>query len=479
MHFAVRSAILAAITSALALPLTAQQGQPTLPGYDMRWTGSWTGTLSSNGLRSDALRLEITALERGATDVLYSLPNRLEYHRQFDVIRRSGDTLRCTSNADSINIVVVLDPSATFLIGTWTASGSPRTIRLQRTDGANVGMELSASEKAAPRTSMMIDYPAEKVMLAAELVRPDSDAGRRRSPLVVFISDHGEHDKDASHHGHTPYAVIARRLAMAGWASIRWDDRGVGGSTGTLLVAGVPELAREVDHVIRTVGVDPSIDTSRIVLIASGEGGMVAAAVASLRPVEHIVLLGMPMVDGLSIMRDAFDADEAESGTAEHVRATYRDMLTRWMTAIRLRPDPIGKRNAIAAIADSVYRAVNGDLTTYPRLQRLVDTNRRSYILGAIIPWLERYEGMNPAAAFRAYAAKLTLILAEEDPVVPARRNAEAFEAITGRPAIVIPRTNHYMQECQECTSQESDWLPNAVAEDVLKAVLRAVDARR
>ncbi|MBU3742557.1 MAG: hypothetical protein FGM24_09785, partial [Candidatus Kapabacteria bacterium] len=291
MHFVVHSVMLAAISIVLALPLAAQQGRSTLPGYDMRWTGTWSGTVSSNGLRSDALTLEITALERGTTDVLYSLPDRLQYHRPFDVIARSGDTLRCSSTEDGVSLVAVLDPASTTLGGTWMVSGSTRTLRLQRMSREDLGIEQSDVDGRTLRTSMMIEYPTEKVTLAAELMQPSTVTTRRRSPLAVFISDHGDHDKDASHHGHRPYSVMARSMAEAGWASVRWDDRGVGGSTGTLLVAGIPQLAREVDHVIRTVGADPTIDTSRIVLIASGEGGMVAAAVASLRPVERIVLL--------------------------------------------------------------------------------------------------------------------------------------------------------------------------------------------
>jgi pimeloyl-ACP methyl ester carboxylesterase len=471
----IRTSILALLITLAALPLTAQEGGFGLPAYDTTWTGRWSGTLLHDGVRWTRISLDITAIVHGPTEVVYSLPDRLLYNRPFDAVHRSGDTIMCTAEEDRITLRAVRDTRTSQMEGVWTDASSTRTLRVGLYDSDDRPQLRSVASAPIERIEKTIAYPKEHVVLGAELVVPRSTTpATRRYPLVVFVSDAGEHDRNASHHGHLPNLIIAERLARAGWASIRWDDRGVGSSTGTLLVAGIPELALEVDHVIKTLGSDPRIDTSRIILLASGEGGLVAAAVAERRPVDHIILLGTPVVDGLSILRDAFDADEAESGTPDHVRAVYRDMLTKWMTAIRLRTDPVGATTAIARIADSIYVATGRDLDSYPVLRRLVDSTRRSYIVGAILPWLQRYAALNPAAVLRPHATNLTLLLAEDDPVVPSRSNAEAYEAITGRQARVIRRTNHFMQSCAACTSVEAGDLTNTVSEDMLDAIVAA-----
>lgn len=471
-----RTSILALLIVWAALPLTAQKGGFGLPAYDTTWTGRWSGTLLQDGKRLTRVSLDITAVVHGPTEVVYSLPDRLQYNRPFDAVRRSGDSIMCTADDDGITLRAVRNGKTSQIEGTWTDASRTLTLRVGLYDADDRPQLRAVASAPIERIEKTISYPKEHVVLGAELVIPRSTTPvTRRYPLVVFVSDAGEQDRNASHHGHLPNLVIAERLARAGWASIRWDDRGVGSSSGTLLVAGIPELAQEVDHVIQSLGSDPRIDTSRIVLLASGEGGLVAAAVAERRPVDHIILLGTPVVDGLSIMRDAFDADEVESGTPDHVRAVYRDMLTKWMTAIRLRPDPVGATTAIARIADSIYVATGRDLDSYPVLRRLVDSSRRSYIVGAILPWLQRYEALNPAAALRPHAAKITLLLAEDDPVVPATPNAEAFEAITGRQATLIRQTNHFMQSCATCTSMEAADLSNTVSEVVLDAVVTTV----
>jgi hypothetical protein len=109
----------------------------------------------------------------------------------------------------------------------------------------------------------------------------------------------------------------------------------------------------------------------------------------------------------------------------------------------------------------------------------LVDSTRRSYILGAVLPWLQRYEALNPQAALRPFSSNITLMLAEKSPVVPVRTNAEAFQQLTGRMPIVIKRANHYFQECATCTSAEAAALPNTVSEDVLRALVDALAAVR
>lgn len=464
-----------ALLLATTLPLLAQQPASRLPGYDTVWTGLWKGALIDTKGAATPVMLDVTAIERGVADAVYSLPDQLTYNRPFDTVVRQGDSLHCESAEDNVRLTAVLDASRQMLSGTWTTSASVRTFRLVRSNADARPQEQAARQSSVVRLDFPLSYPADRVDLAAELMLPPTASKKQRAPLVVFISDVGDHDRDGSHHDHRPYLVMAEHLARAGWASVRWDDRGVGGSTGTLLVAGTSELAAEVDHVIRSVGSYPGIDTSRVVLVASGEGGMVAAAVAARRRVKHLILLGTPMVDGLSVLRDAFLADEAESGTPEHVRTTYSHMITQWMTAIRLRPDPVGSTNAIAAIADSIYVATGKDLTTYPALRRLVDSTRRSYILGAILPWLQRYESLNPQAALRPFSNITTLMLAENDPVVPIQKNAEAYQVMAGKPPVVISQANHYFQRCVVCTSAEAGDLANTVAEDLLAELVRTL----
>ena len=64
-------------------------------------------------------------------------------------------------------------------------------------------------------------------------------------PAVLLITGSGVQDGDESLFGHQPFRVWADHLARAGIASLRVDDRGVGGTGGTLAEATSADLAAD------------------------------------------------------------------------------------------------------------------------------------------------------------------------------------------------------------------------------------------
>ena len=68
-----------------------------------------------------------------------------------------------------------------------------------------------------------------EIVLAGELTQPEGDGPH---PAVVLISGSGAQDRDSNVFGFRMFAALADHLADSGVASLRFDDRGVGGSTG-------------------------------------------------------------------------------------------------------------------------------------------------------------------------------------------------------------------------------------------------------
>ncbi len=61
--------------------------------------------------------------------------------------------------------------------------------------------------------------------------------GRARVPAVVLISGSGPQDKNEEIAGHKPFLVLSDHLTKSGYAVLRYDDRGVGRSTGDFATA--------------------------------------------------------------------------------------------------------------------------------------------------------------------------------------------------------------------------------------------------
>lgn len=463
-----------------SMPLDGH-GQLTLPAvggpsYDSVWTGHWSGSILRDGRRWALLTVDVVTLRNGTTDASYSLPDRRIMHRPFTRIARDGAGLTVRDEEDSIDVALRLDAATGRLTGTWTQRGVVMDVRLRRSDANDRPQEPSGVIPYAT-LPMRIPNRAASVTLAGELVTPDAS---QRHPLALIISDVGEQDRDGTREdGHRPHLVLADHLARHGWASFRWDDRGVGQSTGTMLVANTAELVQDIHAILDRLASEPTVDTSRLALIAMGEGGLVAAAVAAECRADAVILMGMPVMDGPTILRDAFDAEEAELGTPDSVRRVYAAMLTQWMTALRLAPDQRFAAQRIEQIADSFFVATRRDLDTYPALRRVVGRDRHAYVLSAILPWLQRYEALNPAAALRPLASKVHAFLGGNGTTIPAVKNAEAFEVLTGRKAVVVEGANAVLQPCERCTRDEQAEMHQTLAPAVLDGVLRVLGSAR
>ena len=73
-----------------------------------------------------------------------------------------------------------------------------------------------------------VTFSHDGITLAGTLTTP---MWGYRYPAVVLVTGSGAQNRDEEILGHKPFAVIADYLTRAGFAVLRYDDRGVGGST--------------------------------------------------------------------------------------------------------------------------------------------------------------------------------------------------------------------------------------------------------
>jgi hypothetical protein len=123
-------------------------------------------------------------------------------------------------------------------------------------------------------------------------------------PCLVMITGSGPQDRDESLMGHKPFAVIAHELAQKGWATFRYDERGVGKSTGEFDKATSADFADDAYRALLTARLHAKINPNRVGLLGHSEGGLVAPMVAAAHPNEVycIVSLAGPGVSGQEVL---------------------------------------------------------------------------------------------------------------------------------------------------------------------------------
>ncbi|WP_273568423.1 alpha/beta hydrolase family protein [Maribacter halichondriae] len=121
--------------------------------------------------------------------------------------------------------------------------------------------------------------------------------------MAILITGSGPQDRNEELVGHKPFLVIADHLTKLGIAVLRYDDRGVGKSTGNFETATSADFATDVESAVSFLKKRKEIDSTKIGLIGHSEGGFIAPMVASSsKDVGYVVLLAGPGIRGDQII---------------------------------------------------------------------------------------------------------------------------------------------------------------------------------
>lgn len=116
--------------------------------------------------------------------------------------------------------------------------------------------------KARPYHIEQVQFPGgDGVTLAGELTFPNTGGP---FPAAIFLSGSGESDRDETILGHRPALVLSDHLTRAGYAVLRFDDRGVGQSTGDFDTATLSDFAADAVGAFKWLAARPEVDAARI-----------------------------------------------------------------------------------------------------------------------------------------------------------------------------------------------------------------------
>ncbi len=133
------------------------------------------------------------------------------------------------------------------------------------------------------------------IVLAGTLTRPKDSSSVKAA--AVMITGSGPQDRDETIFKHKPFWVIADYLTQQGFAVLRIDDRGVGGSTGDFSQATSEDFVSDISAAVDFLQQRKDVPADKIGLIGHSEGGMIAPMLAAQRSdLSFLVLLAAPGV---------------------------------------------------------------------------------------------------------------------------------------------------------------------------------------
>lgn len=272
------------------------------------------------------------------------------------------------------------------LQGTFTQNGIKIPLNMKET--SPTGPNRPQTPKGPfPYTTEEVTFTNAKAgaTLAGTLTIPKGGA----KSVIIMVTGSGPENRDEEVAYHKPFAVIADRLARAGIATLRYDDRGVGQSVGGEVKHTTSEDVAED----ATAGIEWLRGQKRfkkIGLLGHSEGGLVAFMLAAQKKVDFIVSLAGPAVKGDSIV--LYQSRNSGNPFTKNITIEQLHNMLKtntWMTFF-MDYDP---SENIASIKCPVL-ALNGSkdcqvpaAMNIPVLRRLLPKNRKNLV--------KEYEGLN------------------------------------------------------------------------------------
>ena len=302
-----------------------------------------------------------------------------------------------------------------------------------------------------PYRSEDVTFPSadgpDAAVLAGTLTLPDAKAhGPGPYAAAVLVSGSGPQDRDETLFGHKPFAVLADALTTAGVAVLRYDDRGVGGSTGEFAAATSADFAADALGGVRFLADRDDVDAAKIGVIGHSEGGLIAPMLASENPDEigFVVLLAGPAIPGIEVLRTQAAAIIGAAGGDEAAVAENRAVQDALLAAITDGTDDADRAARLDAAAEAAVAAM-------PEADR--DAGRAAMAVQVAqvgTPWMRAFVAYDPLDSLLELQAPALALYGGKDLQVVAAENVAAMTvALDEHPRamiVVFPHLNHLFQ---------------------------------
>jgi hypothetical protein len=294
---------------------------------------------------------------------------------------------------------------------------------------------------------------SEGVDLAGTLTLPN---GPGPHPVVVTMSGSGAQDRDESLKPITalkPFAVIADALTSAGVGVLRYDDRGVGGSTGDYNAATIAELAEDARAAIDYLETRDDIDPDRIGLFGHSEGGLYSAILGSSDPrVAFIAMMAPAVIDGITLIVEQNMALTRSAGNPEEMVEAFGEYSALAMP-MALDGDFEGLEQATRDLYGRLWdestaedQVIAGDRDTFVQF-------RTEQVMPVYTSdWYRSLLGYDPTADWEQVSVPVLGVFAGKDVQVIAESNEAALRAAldtagnTDVETVTIADANHLFQ---------------------------------
>lgn len=257
-----------------------------LCGQAQQLSGTWSGQLDAGAVKLN-LVFHFEKDANGQNVCKMDSPDQSMKGIPAAVQHLSADSVSLSIPAAGISYTARLHESV--LKGTFSQMGHDFPLLLKHEDIHYDRPQNPAKPYPYPTEEVTFDNAGAEAQLAGTLTYPTNYRKGEKIPVVLMVTGSGPQNRDEEIFGHKPFLIIADYLARHGIASLRYDDRKVGQSTGKDFTHTTREVADDAQkgiEFLRKKGI-----FSKVGLLGHSEGGCVAFMLGSQQLLDFVVSL--------------------------------------------------------------------------------------------------------------------------------------------------------------------------------------------
>jgi pimeloyl-ACP methyl ester carboxylesterase len=266
--------------------------------------GDWSGKLNA-GPQSLTIVMHITQHGDSLVSLLDSPDQGASGIPTSSTSFSSDSTLKVVIDMLHASYIAKLQPDGKSLVGIFNQmmNFDLTLTKMSKEDEANMMKRPQDPVPPFPYKSEEVKF-VDKIdgdTLAGTLTYP---ASGNKFWAVVLVNGSGAQNRNEEIFGHRPFLVLSDYLTRHGIAVLRYDDRGIGQSSGTTKGTTTVNMSRDAEAALDFLAVQKCVDKNRIGIIGHSEGGMIALMeAANNSKVKFIATLAAPGVKGDSLMK--------------------------------------------------------------------------------------------------------------------------------------------------------------------------------
>ncbi|EAR12558.1 hypothetical protein PI23P_08030 [Polaribacter irgensii 23-P] len=294
------------------------------------------------------------------------------------------------------------------------------------------------------------------VSLSGTLTLPEKDG---IFPVVILITGSGPQNRDEELLGHKPFLIISDYLTKNKIAVLRYDDRGVGQSTGDFKTATSADFATDVESAIAYLKTRKEIKKNKIGLIGHSEGGLIAPIVASKsKDVSFIVLLAGTGIQGDTLLLLQQELIAKANGVLEtDIKESVQTNRKLFEIVVNSNDNSKLKADLTDKLNELLKNEPNTEIPNGMKKEEFVSMQ----VNQISSPWMVYFMKYNPVTTLEQVTCPVLAINGKKDLQVPSKENLSAIKnALTKGGNLNVttkefPNLNHLFQECKTGSPNE------------------------